>query len=431
MVALARVGAVRRCGSRRRVPITAHRPQPASRPDRHPPAQPPSPSTACRLQADPEPSIRTNTTIFYGRIAAKLKDSNRVRTIVPAFLKALKDPFPHARLAGIRATGSCKSYFDAPLITTKILPTVCQLLLDPFGPVREAALECVQKLLEVVQVRAGEMAVEEAERNRLAKEAAEKEARENPPPANGASGAGGGVGSDGAPSAMPARSTSFSSMGGMGASGMGASGMGAGASVTTSAAPAGGDADGWGSDDDLNLDDDRPSAASTSAAAVGSSGDDGWGDDDWGDDDALSTEPAKPAPSASSASSGASASSAGSSVKGMSLTKSGSSSSVKGMSLAKPKFGAKKAAAEADGAGSFWDDAMASGGTAGGGGGAAVAGAGAASFAKSPARKGAAAAGGSGGSAVAESPKKVSSMKLGGATKLKVEKSDADGWDDW
>lgn len=393
---------------------------------------PPTSIHPCRLQADPEPSIRTNTTIFYGRIAAKLKDSNRIRTIVPAFLKALKDPFPHARLAGIRATGSCKSYFDAPLITTKILPTVCQLLLDPFGPVREAALECVQKLLEVVQVRAGEMAVEEAERNRLAKEAAEKEARENPPPVGDASGAAGGVGGDGPASAMPSRSTSFSSMGGMGASGMGASGMGAGASVTKSALPAGGDADGWGSDDDLNLDDDGPAAASTSASAVGSSGDDGWGDDDWGDDDALSAEPAKPAPSVSSASNGASASSTGSSsVKGMSLTKSGSSSSVKGMSLAKPKFGAKKAAAEADGAGSFWDDAMTSGGSAGGGGGAAVAGVGAASFAKSPARKGAVSTGSSGGSAVIESPKKASSMKLGGATKLKVEKSDADGWDDW
>ena len=29
-----------------------------------------------RLQADPEPSIRTNTTIFYGRLASKLKDQS-------------------------------------------------------------------------------------------------------------------------------------------------------------------------------------------------------------------------------------------------------------------------------------------------------------------------------------------------------------------
>jgi hypothetical protein len=61
--------------------------------------------TLNKLQADPEPSIRTNTTIFYGKIAPKLQDGIRVRIIVPAFLRAMKDPFPYARLAVRTRTG--------------------------------------------------------------------------------------------------------------------------------------------------------------------------------------------------------------------------------------------------------------------------------------------------------------------------------------
>ena len=122
---------------------------------------------------------------------------------------------------------------------------------------------------------------------------------------------------------------------------------------------------------------------------------------------------------------------------------SGSSSGVKSMSLAKPKFGAKKAV-EADEAGSFWDDAMASGGSsagAGAGAGAAQGGVAVATLAKpsfgskSPSRgatlKIPGASSGVGEGAGMEGAKKVSSMKLSGATKLKVDKSDGDGWDDW
>ncbi len=81
-----------------------------------------------KLQADPEPSIRTNTTIFLGRVAPQLKDGARTRILLPAFLKACRDPFPHARLAGLKAAAACTAYFDPPSIATKLLPTVCCLL---------------------------------------------------------------------------------------------------------------------------------------------------------------------------------------------------------------------------------------------------------------------------------------------------------------
>jgi SCY1-like protein 1 len=61
------------------------------------------------LQQDPENSIRTNATIFLGRIMPKLKESVRLVTslhtlidfrakvLVPAYSKAMKDPFSHCR----------------------------------------------------------------------------------------------------------------------------------------------------------------------------------------------------------------------------------------------------------------------------------------------------------------------------------------------
>ncbi|EKU20011.1 hypothetical protein NGA_2050800, partial [Nannochloropsis gaditana CCMP526] len=77
-----------------------------------------------KLQVDPEPSIRTNTTIFLGRIAAQLKGGSHARVLLPPFLKACRDPFPHARLAGLKAAAACITYFDPQSMATKVLPVV-------------------------------------------------------------------------------------------------------------------------------------------------------------------------------------------------------------------------------------------------------------------------------------------------------------------
>jgi SCY1-like protein 1 len=94
-----------------------------------------------KLQADPEPSIRTNTTIFLGRVAPQLKDGARTRLLLPAFLKACRDPFPHARLAGLKAAAACSAYFDPPSVATKLLPTVCCLLVR--ACVRGHSIRCM------------------------------------------------------------------------------------------------------------------------------------------------------------------------------------------------------------------------------------------------------------------------------------------------
>ncbi len=107
-----------------------------------------------KLQADPEPSIRTNTTIFLGRIAAQLKEGNRARILLPAFLKACRDPFPHARLAGLKAAAACTAYFDPPSVATKVLPIVATLLIDGDGQVREVAFQCHEAFMKVLQAHA-------------------------------------------------------------------------------------------------------------------------------------------------------------------------------------------------------------------------------------------------------------------------------------
>ena len=103
------------------------------------------------LQADAEASIRTNATIFLGRIAGKLKDGVRVRVLGQAFLKALRDPFLHCRIAGLKATLACLSYLDHSQLTSKILPQSCVLLLDRSREVRELSLSLLDQSMRIMK----------------------------------------------------------------------------------------------------------------------------------------------------------------------------------------------------------------------------------------------------------------------------------------
>lgn len=117
-----------------------------------------------KLQVDPEPSIRTNTTIFLGRIAAQLKGGSHARVLLPPFLKACRDPFPHARLAGLKAAAACITYFDAQSMATKVLPVVASLLIDVDGAVRDAAFHCQDVFIKALQAHAQKMKEDEDKR---------------------------------------------------------------------------------------------------------------------------------------------------------------------------------------------------------------------------------------------------------------------------
>lgn len=54
-------------------------------------------------QVDEEPSIRANTTLLLGNLAKHLGEVTCKKVLLNAFTRALKDVFPPARIAALRA----------------------------------------------------------------------------------------------------------------------------------------------------------------------------------------------------------------------------------------------------------------------------------------------------------------------------------------
>lgn len=100
-----------------------------------------------RLQADPEASIRTNTVIFFSKLAPYLTETTRQKLLLPAFTRALKDSFKPCRLAALQSTLKAKEYFDPAGVASKVLPVVTPQLLDPAKDVRREAFAAVDELL--------------------------------------------------------------------------------------------------------------------------------------------------------------------------------------------------------------------------------------------------------------------------------------------
>ena len=83
-----------------------------------------------RMQADPEASIRTNTCILIGRLAPSLGYNTKRKVLVPAFARALKDTFVHARVAGLMAFMATIDIFDVEDIAKNVIPCISSVLLD-------------------------------------------------------------------------------------------------------------------------------------------------------------------------------------------------------------------------------------------------------------------------------------------------------------
>ena len=65
----------------------------------------------------------------------------------------MRDPFSHARVAGLRGLVASQKLVnnDPAVIATKLLPTVCVLLVDPDRGVREAAFELMDTHIKVLR----------------------------------------------------------------------------------------------------------------------------------------------------------------------------------------------------------------------------------------------------------------------------------------
>jgi len=96
-----------------------------------------------KLQLDEEAAIRTNTTICLGKVAQHLEQAERERVLIPAFTRALKDPFPPGRNAGLLSLTATQQYYKPMDAATRVLPAIAPMLLDAEREVRETALGCL------------------------------------------------------------------------------------------------------------------------------------------------------------------------------------------------------------------------------------------------------------------------------------------------
>ncbi|KAK6638702.1 hypothetical protein RUM43_006969 [Polyplax serrata] len=101
-----------------------------------------------RLQSkDDQGGIRTNTTVCLGKIAQHLHPQIRQKVLISAFIRAMRDPFPPARSAGILAMAATQQYFLLSEVAARILPALCQLTTDPEKNVRDSAFRTIKGFL--------------------------------------------------------------------------------------------------------------------------------------------------------------------------------------------------------------------------------------------------------------------------------------------
>ncbi|XP_065339794.1 N-terminal kinase-like protein [Cloeon dipterum] len=101
-----------------------------------------------RLQAkDDQGGIRTNTTVCLGKISPHLHPQIRQKVLISAFIRAMRDPFPPARNAGVLALAATQQYYLLQEVAARILPALCQLTSDPEKSVRDNAFRTIKGFL--------------------------------------------------------------------------------------------------------------------------------------------------------------------------------------------------------------------------------------------------------------------------------------------
>lgn len=101
-----------------------------------------------RLQAkDDQGGIRTNTTVCLGKIAPHLHPQIRQKVLISAFIRAMRDPFPPARNAGVLALAATQQYYLLSEVASRILPALCYLTMDPEKIVRDSVFRTIKGFL--------------------------------------------------------------------------------------------------------------------------------------------------------------------------------------------------------------------------------------------------------------------------------------------
>ncbi|KAJ5086405.1 hypothetical protein NUU61_007712 [Penicillium alfredii] len=111
-----------------------------------------------RTANDEQPGIRTNTTICLGRIARNLGPGTRSKVLIAAFTRSMRDPFSHARVAGLLALSATVDVYTEDDCASKILPAICPSLLDKEKLIRDQANKTLEVYLQRVRKFANTMA---------------------------------------------------------------------------------------------------------------------------------------------------------------------------------------------------------------------------------------------------------------------------------
>lgn len=104
-----------------------------------------------RTQIDSQPGIRTNTTILLGRLSESLTLHTRRTVLVPAFARSLKDPFVHARMAGLMALMATGESYERDDMARLILPALAPCLVDKEKIVRDQAKQGMSLFLKRIE----------------------------------------------------------------------------------------------------------------------------------------------------------------------------------------------------------------------------------------------------------------------------------------
>eukprot|EP00127_Corallochytrium_limacisporum_P000650 Clim_evm49s22 gene=Clim_evmTU49s22 len=107
-----------------------------------------------KLQLDNEPGIRTNVTVCLSKIAPSLSAHVREKVLIAAFLRALKDTFPPARVAALKALQKCTDFYSTQDFVTRVIPGVAPILLDPSKDVRDLAFALMRDGLKAAEEQA-------------------------------------------------------------------------------------------------------------------------------------------------------------------------------------------------------------------------------------------------------------------------------------
>ena len=105
-----------------------------------------------KLQAkDDQAPIRCNTTICLGKLLKHLNIETKQKVMNSAFNRAMKDPFPPARQAGLNAILANASEYKLQDLAMKMLPGITPLLCDPEKTVRQTALKAARQFLSKIE----------------------------------------------------------------------------------------------------------------------------------------------------------------------------------------------------------------------------------------------------------------------------------------